>query len=165
MKRLPLLTLAAAVLLIAPACKKDQTAPQPTTPTTEQQLADKTWAMTSATPSPSLQTTNGTTVTDVFPYVPSCTQDDTQQFVSGGVFKADEGATKCDGADPQTVTGTWTSATSGASTTLTVVISGTTLHFKVLSVSDTSLQLSTQDDFFHIGTGTNVTYTLTFKKK
>ncbi len=167
MKCLSLLALTAAAFLVAPGCKKDQVSPQPTTLTTEQQLADKTWAMTSATVSPSRQTANGTTVNDVFPfpYVPSCRQDDTQQFVTGGVFKVDEGLTKCEATDPQTVTGTWTSATSGANTTVTVVIGDTTLHFNVLSVSDTSLQLDTQDDLFHIGTGTSVTYTLTFKKK
>ncbi len=164
MKRLTLLACTAASLLLTAACKKDQTTPQPTTPTPEQQLVDKTWVLTGVTVDPGLQTTTGTTVTNIYQFIPACTKDDTQQFLTGGVFKSDEGATKCDPSDPQTVTGSWALAKSGNDTSLTMTVSGTTLHMKVLTLSDTQLQVSTQEDVFGIGTTAN-TYTLTYAKK
>ena len=175
MKRFTLLALTAATLLIAPACKKDSvtpttqgtTSPQstPTPPAAEQQLADKVWVLTAVSVNPALSTNTGAAVTDLYPYIPACTKDDTEQFVSGGVLKLDEGATKCDANDPQTVTGTWTAAKSGNDTVLHATVNGGTLHLKVLSVSSTQLQVSTQDDVFGIGTGTANTYTLTYAKK
>ena len=178
MQRFTLLALTAAALLVAPSCKKDQVTPQSSVqslpqpqpqpqpqPTTEQLVTDKLWLITGVTVNPGLSTNTGATVTNLYPYIPACTKDDTQQFVSGGVFKIDEGTSKCDANDPQTTTGTWTAAKSGSDTILKATVNGGTLHLKVLSISDTQLQVSTQDDVFGIGTGTSNTYTLTYSKQ
>lgn len=164
MKHIALLALAAATLLLAPSCKKDQNTPAPP-PTTEQQLADKVWLVTAVTASPGLRDGNGNIVTDLYSYIPACTQDDTQQFVTGGVLKVDEGPTKCDASDPQTATGTWSASKSGSDTILTATAAGSTVHLNVLSVNDTQMKVSTQDDIFGLGTGTTTTYTLTYTKK
>lgn len=173
MKRFSLLACTAAALLLTAACKKDQLAPQSTTgtptstptptPSPDQELTGKTWLMTGATVDPGLQTSNGTTVTNIYPFVPSCTKDDTQQFLTGGVYKSDEGATKCDPQDPQTTTGNWAMAQSGSDTTLKITVNGGTLHLKVVSLTATQLQVTTQDDVFGLGTTAN-TYTLTYTK-
>ncbi|MBF9141927.1 lipocalin family protein [Hymenobacter properus] len=165
MKRFALLALSAATLL-ATACKKDsENTPAPQPKTTEQLLSANVWRMTAITANPGLQTSTGAIVTDIYPFVPNCTKDDTQQFVASGQFKMDEGASKCDTNDPQTTTGTWTSAKSGNDTNVNVTVSGGTLHLKVLEVSDTQLKVVTNDDVFGIGTGTSVAYTLTYTKQ
>jgi hypothetical protein len=161
MKRFTIAALALASLL-ATACKKDsENTPQPKT---TEQLLTANWRMTALTSNPGLQTNTGTTVTDIYPFVPSCTKDDIMQFLAGGQFKADEGATKCDGNDPQTLTGTWTSAKSGNDTNVNVTVGSSTLHFKVLEVSDTQLKMMTNDDLLGIGT-TSVAYTATYTKQ
>ena len=165
MKRFAILALSAATLL-ATACTKDkENTPQPQPKTTEQLLSANVWRMTGLTANPGLQTSTGTTVTDIYPFIPSCTKDDTQQFVAGGQFKMDEGSSKCDGSDPQTTTGTWTAAKSGTDTNVTVNMGGGTLHLKVLEVTDTQLKVSSNDDVFGIGTGNSVTYTMTYAKQ
>jgi hypothetical protein len=164
MKRFSLLALAAASLL-ATACKKDAETPKPAAPTTEQLLSAHTWRMTALTADPGVQLTSGGKVTNIYPFIDDCTTDDTQQFVAGGQFKADEGASKCNPADAQTVTGTWATAKTGNDTNLTITVSGNTLHLKVLELSDAVLKMSTNEDIYDIGTGSTVTYTMTYSKQ
>ena len=163
MKRFAILALSAATLL-ATACSKDkENTPQPKT--TEQLLSANVWHMTALTANPGLQTGTGTTVTDIYPFVPGCTQDDTHQFVAGGQFKSDEGVSKCDPSDAQTVTGTWSFVKTGNDNGVNILLNGNQLRFKVLEVSATQLKMVTNDDVFGVGTGTSVAYTLTYTKQ
>ncbi|MBF9219825.1 hypothetical protein [Hymenobacter ruricola] len=162
MKRIALFALTAATLLAAACTKDKEKAPQPKTP--EQLLSANVWHMTALTANPGLQTTGGTTVTDIYPFIPACTKDDTQEFAAGGQFKSDEGASKCDPSDQQTVTGTWSFVKTGNDNGVNVLVNGNQIRFKVLNVTDTQLQMSTADDLFGIGSGTSVTYTLTYTK-
>ena len=162
MKRFAITTLALASLL-ATACTKDKETPKPA-PTTEQMLSANTWHMTAVTANPGLQSNTGAIVTNIYPFIPSCTKDDTQQFVTGGQFRADEGVSKCDASDPQTVTGNWSTSKSGSDTSVNIVVNGSTLQFKLVSLNDSELKMSTTDDIFGIGTGSDVTYTLTYTK-
>lgn len=78
------------------ACSKDDEK------TKTEMLTSGSWRMSAATVSPALQG-----ITDLYSLLPSCTKDDFTTFNANGTKVDDEGATKCDPDDPQTVNGTW----------------------------------------------------------
>jgi len=82
------------LILISWSCKKSD--PTPVGPSSD--LIAKTWKLTDLT-------INGVSS---FSTIPSCTADDLFIFSKDGKYKHDEGATKCDPADPQIVeTANW----------------------------------------------------------
>lgn len=99
MKKKPLLLVSAFAILAFSACKKDKTKTE--------LLTDGSWKMTAASISPA-QDFNGDGVPDdFFQTFPACEKDNVLTFKEGGTWVDDEGATKCDAADPQSTTGTW----------------------------------------------------------
>jgi hypothetical protein len=84
--------------------------------------------------------------------MPACQKDDLFIFESGGVYKTDEGATKCDPTDPQQTTGTW--VFNSGETMLTTVEGGDTVTVTITELSSSKL-VGTQSD----STGT-ITMTL-----
>ncbi|MCB0522375.1 MAG: lipocalin family protein [Lewinellaceae bacterium] len=71
--------------------------------------------------------------------IEDCSKDDKTTFEKEGTYKFDEGATKCDPADPQTTTGTW--ALSSDEKTLTVTESGLGLAYTIVSLTSNRLEL------------------------
>ena len=86
-------------ILFFQSCKKnDQTTPDVAT-----SLQNKNWKLVALTVSPAI---NG--ITDAYNnYLEDCERDNLFTFNINNAFVLNEGATKCDPADPQTQNGTW----------------------------------------------------------
>ncbi|MES2622679.1 MAG: lipocalin family protein [Bacteroidota bacterium] len=97
MKLNKLFIMVICALLLVAGCKKD-----------EEASIIGTWKVTSAVFNPPA-IVNGDTLSDAYPifFPNSCNRDNVFIFESGGVFKNDEGATKCDPLDDQTSVGTY----------------------------------------------------------
>ncbi|CAN5388917.1 hypothetical protein BH11BAC2_BH11BAC2_03280 [soil metagenome] len=155
----PILFLFVASALFS-ACKKDSAQ------SNTDKLSGKDWKVTAETISPAIDLFGtGTLVTDLYnqPLVfPDCSKDDFTNFKSAGTYLTDEGATKCDAADPQTIAGTWTWNSDETVLTMTDNTAGST---------PTSFTIITNDGTTLSGTSTEVinsityTITVTFKKK
>ena len=78
--------------------------------------------------------------------IDDCSKDDCLSFKSDKTATFDEGATKCDPADPQTSTGTWSLSADGK--TLTSVIDGDTSMGTIIEL--TASQLIIEVEFFGI---------------
>ena len=65
-----------------------------------------TWQLKSLTCDPAIDWF-GTTVTNVFAQLPACIKDDLVIIQNNNTYLEDEGASKCQNSDPQTVSGTW----------------------------------------------------------
>jgi len=143
-----LLVIISAVVLFA-GCKKDEDK------TNKDMLVGKTWINTALTIDPPLQI-GDITITDLFNQAfYACSKDDTQQFKSDGGYVFDEGASKCDPNDPQTVTGTW--VMNPDMTVVTVTAFGETMSYTIVSISDNQLKYTysiTEDGITYVFTGT-----------
>lgn len=130
--KLLILLLAAATVITS--CSKDDddnNGGGGTTPVTNtSKLCNKNWKIQSAK-------FNGVDITSQF-FEP-CALDNFFRFDTNGSYTADEGATKCDPADPQTDTGTWIWAASETK----LVVDGDTSD--VLTNSGTILKLGITD--------------------
>lgn len=79
---------------------------------------------------------------DVSGFVNACYKDNVLTFQSNGNGLFDEGATKCNAGDPQTINYTWNFTNNG--TTLNVtgnVVAGQSGSFTVINLNDTQLVL------------------------
>lgn len=74
-----------------------------------------------------------------------CDKDDLITFSDDGTWNSDEGATKCDPADPQTSTGTW--ELSSDNSTFTITEGGLTTQSEVISISNNRIELRDEIDF------------------
>ncbi len=90
---------------------------------------------------------NGTV--DLEDAVDACTKDDLTTFATNGTGVVDEGASKCDPADPQTTNFTW----SFANNETELNFDGD--NFKILSLDGSYLKIYFEGD---LGTGTIVRY-------
>lgn len=90
---------------------------------------------------------NGTV--DLEDAVDACTKDDLTTFATNGTGTVDEGASKCDPADPQTTSFTW----SFANNETELNFDGD--NFKILSLDGSYLKIYFEGD---LGTGTIVRY-------
>lgn len=82
-----------------------------------------TWQLKSLTCDPAIDWF-GTTVTNVYAQLPACIKDDLVIIQNNNTYLEDEGTSKCQNSDPQTVTGTW--ALNPAQTILSVSRDGDT---------------------------------------
>ncbi len=119
-----------------------------------------TWKVTGAIFNPPVDTngaTSGGTITDAYSilFALPCDQDNVFMFEDGGVFKDDEGATKCNSADPQYEQGTYTQ--SGSSIT---VYTNDTIVFNNTIITNSTLTGTVTFDFGG-GTLANVDFTMT----
>lgn len=83
-----------------------QPQPEPKPKTAQEMLTAKSWKMTAGTAKTVFmgQTSNQ----DIMAMMESCEKDNIEKYLANGNFTNDEGATKCDPADPQTFdSGTW----------------------------------------------------------
>jgi hypothetical protein len=99
MRKFHSLIMIGLLALMAFSCKKDEESKT-------DKLTGKWWINTAMTIDPAV-IINGTSITDLWPQIPSCSKDDIQKFEDNGVYTFDEGTTKCSTNDPQTTTGTW----------------------------------------------------------
>ncbi len=105
MRKLTLLFLAFSMAALISSCKKDDdNTPAPTNNsggnnlTKTEMLTAKKWKITALT-------VGGQ---DFFTLFDDCDKDDTHEFKTDGTYINDEGATKCDPSDPQTIsTSNW----------------------------------------------------------
>ncbi len=118
--------LLAVVIFLMPSCKKDKTKTE--------LLTTGSWRATAATAKSSSATI------DIFSQLSPCDKDDIYTYVTGGVYKEDEGATKCSTSAPQTNTGTWTFT--DAESKITLSLSGSSNIVNVVALDDNTLKLS-----------------------
>ncbi|MCB9246671.1 MAG: hypothetical protein H6606_09605 [Flavobacteriales bacterium] len=92
------------VLLSSLSSCKDDAADKLST-RTELLIKDK-WILQASTIDPAVVLL-GNSITDVYALVPACDRDNFAQYNSNKTGVYDEGATKCEAQDPQTVAFTW----------------------------------------------------------
>lgn len=84
--------------------------------------------------------------TDFYANLQACEQDNLTLFVKGGSITLDEGATKCDPADAQTVpnSGTWALNTNDTKLSMDITFGGQELkgNFNIVALTDQALSLS-----------------------
>jgi hypothetical protein len=96
-----------------------------------------TWKITDAVFNPPVDT-NGADpgeITDAYSFLPACLLDDLFIFEDGGVYKGDEGTTKCDTSSPQQTTGTYTHV----GTVITLIEGTDTTVFTNANVTNSNL--------------------------
>ena len=80
--------------------------------------------------------------TDVSGFVNACYKDNVMTFLANGNGTLDEGASKCNGSDPQTVNFTWNFTNNGATLNVTAgIFAGQSGAFKVISLNETQMIL------------------------
>ena len=153
MKFIPIL-LGLAVSSAILSCKKDDnSSPASTDRATLLKAGGKSWKFTAATVSPGIDNGSGTLVTDFYSLIPACSKDDLIKFGDASVYTEDEGATKCNSSDAQSVTGTWNLLESN--TKIRTVTPSSTDTVTIVSL--TSSELKGSSKFEQGGT----TYTIT----
>ncbi len=91
----------AAITLPQFSCKKSD--PVPVEVDVAATLQNKNWKLTALTVSPAISGT-----TDIYnDFFEACERDDLYRFKANNIFQYDEGAAKCNPANPQTHDGTW----------------------------------------------------------
>ncbi|MEO8147023.1 MAG: lipocalin family protein [Bacteroidia bacterium] len=142
-----ILSVVAVAAITFSGCKKDKES-------NTDKLTDKNWKMTALTVDPPL----GGILTDVYAQIQACTQDDLTIFKDDHSVNFDEGASKCDAADPQTTTGSW--AYNSDETVVTVVDDGGFItSYTITSLSSSEMKGTFTDN----SSGIVETYSVTFK--
>jgi hypothetical protein len=89
------------------------------------------------------QDKNGTIDTDISGFVSACLKDNIVSFASNGSGTSDEGATKCNSSDPQTVPFTWSFASNETMINITGnAIAGKGGQYKIATLNSTQFSLS-----------------------
>lgn len=140
-------------LLLTTACKKDDNKPSNT-----QLLTERPWKLTALTSDPAIDWF-GASVTNVYAQLPACVKDDISVFKTNGIVNFDEGTSKCDPNDPQTVSGLWTFNTD--ETILSVTQDGETESWKVLDLKSGSVKV----EYAYVFEGITYTFTATYAKQ
>ncbi len=126
------LLLPLAFVTVFSSCGKDDPAPSNT-----ELLTSKTWKQTY------LKTAGLTQDLD------PCELDDRTTFSTDGIHLLDEGATKCDPSDPQTISGTW--SFQDDETTLRLSGDGVSSDFQILMLSNGTLRLKLEGLNIEVG--------------
>ncbi len=86
---------------------------------------------------------------DVIGDFDECDADDLTTYFEDGNYQVDEGATKCDPENPQIVEeGTW--SFNADETELTTVSDGLTMVYTIITLNESTLEVSYTDPFFEI---------------
>ncbi|RDC66519.1 lipocalin-like domain-containing protein [Adhaeribacter pallidiroseus] len=134
MKNVKLLPVLFIVLLTFNACDKDDDDSK--TQTKAELIADKNWVLTAYT-----SKENNDPVVDEFVYYDACEKDDVLRFSKNGTYEVNEGATKCNSADPQvSENGTW--SITDDTLALTEAGSSLTNNAKINELSKSKLVIS-----------------------
>ena len=134
--------------------KDDSSSPGTTTPSNTTILTQQSWTFNNAGLDPNK---DGTIDTDVSSQVPACLKDNSVTFASNGNGTVDEGGTKCNTTDPQTVPFTWSFASNETMININGnAIAGKGGQYKVVALSSTQLSLSKDTTVAIIGATTFV---------
>lgn len=154
MKKITLLVMSVAMLALGSCKKDDDNNPTPSTSKTGILIA-KPWKETARTISPAIDI-NGKMVTDLYAEGEECDNDDIYKFNADKTYVAEEGATKCNPADPQVWdTGTWSF---NADETQLIVNSLVQTNYNILSISGTKATLS----YVNVQNGVSYTTTIVY---
>ena len=129
MKSLKLLLIMSFSLFLS-GCKKNSEEPK----TTTELLTLGPWKMIEETWNP-----NNAGWTDFYPGVPTCLKDNSIAYHLDLSVLADEGPTKCNVSDPQTIPGTWYLYPTG--TKYSVTINGSTTDYDILELNEHVLKI------------------------
>ncbi|MFP4471339.1 MAG: lipocalin family protein [Bacteroidales bacterium] len=154
---LVLMLLVSMAILTATSCKKDDDEKSKT-----EMLASGSWKMSAWQIDPPIDF-QGLTYSDLYALLPDCSKDDFTTFNDDGTFVDDEGATKCDAGDPQTVPGTW--SLNEDAMVITMTQQGETYMYDLKEITESKfvLEFEETEDF---GNGEQMyTNTITFVKK
>src|SRR5438309_5523715 len=128
----------ASALCLMMSCKKNNTSEPSKTDT----ISEKPWKFSSG----GIDYNKDGTVDlnfSTLAIIPPCVLDNTASFKSDGTGIADEGATKCNAADPQTSPFTWSFTNNGQSLHVGGNgLLGTGGEFRILVLNNTSFSLS-----------------------
>jgi hypothetical protein len=130
-------------------CNKDEE------PKTTSELLIGTWSLTAEVYTPTINFGSGP-VTDYYPYYENCEKDNVIIFKANSEGEFNEGATKCDAADPQTVPFLWTLQNNNTKLSISAIVT-----MDILQLDDTTLKLKYPFDF----SGVNYTITETYVRK
>jgi hypothetical protein len=104
-----------------------------TPPTNTELITSASWKFSSATVGGS----------DVSAFLQGCQKDNTMLFAAAGTGVADEGASKCNGADPQTTPFTWNYDTNETALHVSAILfTGGSSDFTLVSLSASQLVVS-----------------------
>ena len=116
-------------------------------------LTDGTWKISSLMVEPAIDWF-GTPVTNVYAQLPECVRDNLTIFKSNGTVNFDEGPSKCDPNEPQTITGSW--AFNPDQTILSLTSEGETESWKITRLD--GLAITAQYEENH--EGVNYTFSI-----
>jgi len=153
-----LLTTALLSTLLFTNCKKEETTKTTPVKTKTDLITSAKWKTTAFTVNPGIDI-GGSIITDFYTQMDDCDKDDTEKFEVGGLGSSDEGSTKCDPMDPQTVAFTW-SFTSNE----TKLIQDTDTY-DIISLTESELIISQIVDGTDIGGTPGLKYKLTMTTK
>ena len=121
-----------AMQILSTSCSKDDDDP-PASKTKTELLVKSSWKFSDAKVSG----------VSVAAFLQACQKDNVATFLAAGTGTADEGATKCDAADPQTTPFTWNFQTNETILFIsTPLFTGGNSSFTILSLTETELVVS-----------------------
>ena len=130
MNKLILATILCLTSLIFSNCNKNDNPP----PSNTDYIIKAAWKFDKAT-------SGGT---DVSAFIQSCYKDNVMSFLATGNGTFDEGASKCNSADPQSTNFTWNFTDNGNTLNInSAIIAGRSGAFKVIVLNDTQMELET----------------------
>jgi len=141
MKALLILIFLSSALIFG-GCQKEDSGSTPTK-TKSEQIASSPWKYNDA----KIDSDNNGTGDVALPagVIEACQTDNTILFAANGTGTLDEGATKCDLADSQTIPFTWNFTSNESVINFSsAVFAGVGGDFKIISLTDTELILSKQ---------------------
>lgn len=149
LKTLFIIAIAGTFLFIA-SCSKDEDSVSKT-----EIITANSWKYAALTINPPIDFF-GIPISDFLAFMDDCEKDNLFIFNTSGSYTIDEGATKCDDADPQTIeVGTW-SFNSGE-TQLSLATPDTTITMNIVGLSSSKVTLATSEVL------EGVTYTTTME--
>lgn len=153
--------LTSAVLIGCDPDKDEDPAPTTTTTATKTQLLTSiAWRQVAAVASPGIDTGGVAPVTNIISFMDACELDNKHTFKTDKTYVDDEGATKCDPADPQTTTGTW-EFNSGETKLLLDKGTADEMEMTLVEITSSTLKLSFKDS---LGSSQLQTVTVTMTK-
>lgn len=121
------------------SCKKDDSSSQNNNTKTDF-LVQQSWKFNNAGLDPDK---NGTIDLDVSNQIPGCLTDNSVSFATGNIGVSDEGSTKCNATDPQTVPFGWSFTNNETMISITGnAIAGKSGEFKIITLNNTQFTLS-----------------------
>ncbi|HIF15369.1 MAG TPA: hypothetical protein EYQ86_08670 [Bacteroidetes bacterium] len=138
------------LLIISTSCNKDDTNPPnpPTTPppTNTQLLTGESWMRTAMTIDTAIlpdSTNTSLNSNDLYPFIDACEHDNIIHFSSNSTFVYEEGSSKCNTSDPDTIaSGAWVFNSNETK----IITTPGNLHFSTDIVSLDSLNLIVKYD-------------------